>query len=192
MKKKTHSKKAIPLIKSQQKCLTKFGGWPNLPESIEWPVSVDGGELDFLAQIHFPEINAKTKLPTTGTLFVFYSNSENWKIIYTEEVLPEAARAPEKKDNTPFLYRESFRKFKTLSSKQCNSAPYHQMLGEPYCIQGNNMYPGHELLLQLDSDWRIDGPGWIWGDAGIIYFFIKPADLNAKRFEKIKAVFECC
>ena len=37
------------------------------------------------------------------------------------------------------------------------------------------------LLLQIDSD--RDGPGWMWVDAGRIYFWIKREDLYAQRFD---------
>lgn len=37
------------------------------------------------------------------------------------------------------------------------------------------------LLLQIDSD--KDGPGWMWVDAGRIYFWIKRQDLRSLRFD---------
>lgn len=41
-----------------------------------------------------------------------------------------------------------------------------------------------ELLLQIDTD---SGPGWMWGDAGRIYFWIRRQDLAARDFSKA-----CC
>jgi len=45
------------------------------------------------------------------------------------------------------------------------------------------------LLLQIDTD--EDGPGWIWGDVGRIYFWIKKQDLTALRFDDVWLVFQC-
>ena len=38
------------------------------------------------------------------------------------------------------------------------------------------------LLLQLDSD--RSGPGWMWGDMGRIYLWIRDEDLAARRFDR--------
>ena len=192
MKNKPSVIKALCLVPSRNKCFTKFGGNPNLPESIVWPETSKGQPLDFLAQIHFSEITEKTDLPESGTLFVFYSNYENWKLIYTEEPLPESGRAPVQTGGRPWVYRESFRRFKFLRSSRCKFAPYHQMLGRPYCLQHDNMAPGYKLLLQIDSDLEDNGPGWTWGDVGIIYFFIRPSDLDEKNFDNVRAFWECC
>lgn len=45
------------------------------------------------------------------------------------------------------------------------------------------------LLLQLDSDRR--GPGWMFGDAGMVYFLIRPADLAARAFERVRVAWQC-
>jgi uncharacterized protein YwqG len=94
----------------------------------------------------------------------------------------------------------------------------HRLLGHPQLIQGpmelecqlaSNgircggteqdqkeaaaLAPGAEdwrLLLQIDTD--EDGPGWMWGDAGRIYFWIKKQDLAARRFDNVWLVFQCC
>ncbi len=67
------------------------------------------------------------------------------------------------------------------------------MLGKPYCIQSDNMAPGKALLLQLDSDYgEKNTPGWMWGDVGIMYFFVKPNDLQIKRFDRVALYVECC
>lgn len=46
------------------------------------------------------------------------------------------------------------------------------------------------LLLQIDTD--EDGPGWMWGDVGRIYFWIKHQDLAALRFDDAWVVLQCC
>lgn len=44
------------------------------------------------------------------------------------------------------------------------------------------------LLLQLDSD---DEVGWMWGDAGTLYFWIREQDARAGDFSKVWMVFQC-
>jgi len=46
------------------------------------------------------------------------------------------------------------------------------------------------LLLQIDTD--EEGPGWMWGDVGRIYFWILKQDLKALRFDNAWLVLQCC
>lgn len=45
------------------------------------------------------------------------------------------------------------------------------------------------LLMQIDTD--LAGPGWMWGDCGRLYFWIRPADLAARAFERSWLVMQC-
>jgi uncharacterized protein YwqG len=45
------------------------------------------------------------------------------------------------------------------------------------------------LLLQIDTD--EDGPGWMWGDVGRIYFWIKKHDLALRRFADVWLILQC-
>jgi uncharacterized protein YwqG len=97
-------------------------------------------------------------------------------------------------------------------------SPHHQVWGFPDPIQGDEMelecqlvshglYCGDssgylsrdapalrdgakdwQLLLQVDSD---DGLGVMWGDAGILYFWIREEDARAGRFDQAWAVLQC-
>jgi uncharacterized protein YwqG len=95
---------------------------------------------------------------------------------------------------------------------------HHQMLGFPTPVQDDEMElecqlashgidvgtpEGYEdpraaplragaadwrLLLQLDSD---DELGWMWGDVGTLYFWIRKQDARAGDFSKVWMVFQC-
>jgi uncharacterized protein YwqG len=45
------------------------------------------------------------------------------------------------------------------------------------------------LLLQIDTD--EEGPGWMWGDVGRIYFWIKQQDLRSLRFDDVWLILQC-
>jgi hypothetical protein len=47
------------------------------------------------------------------------------------------------------------------------------------------------LLLQVDTDDSKDGPGWMWGDAGMVYFWIHRDDLAALAFDKVICIEQC-
>ena len=46
-----------------------------------------------------------------------------------------------------------------------------------------------KLLLQLDTD---DDCGWMWGDVGMLYFWIREQDARAGDFSRVWMVFQCC
>jgi uncharacterized protein YwqG len=95
--------------------------------------------------------------------------------------------------------------------------PIHQILGWPTVIQNSmqlevqlvshGIYVGGpegyedprvevlaegarewRLLLQLDSD---DDVGWMWGDAGCLYFWMRDADLRSGRYDSSWCILQC-
>jgi hypothetical protein len=46
------------------------------------------------------------------------------------------------------------------------------------------------LILQIDSD--DEGPGWMWGDSGRLYFCLREDDLTHRRFDRAWCVEQCC
>jgi len=51
---------------------SKFGGFPDLPESVDWPHSFDDVPLSFFAQINLEEIKIENNLlPNSGMLYFF-------------------------------------------------------------------------------------------------------------------------
>jgi uncharacterized protein YwqG len=106
-----------------------------------------------------------------------------------------------------------------LNSFLCGGdVPSHQLLGHPDHMQGpmeeecqlvtNGIYcgdrrdiPEHQyqalirgvedwqLLLQIDTD--EEGPGWMWGDCGKLYYWIRRRDLALRDFSKTWTVLQC-
>jgi uncharacterized protein YwqG len=98
------------------------------------------------------------------------------------------------------------------------SAPIHQLLGHAAEVQGdmasecqlvsNGIYLGGDkpidearvkalepgaadwrLLLQIDTD--EEGPDWMWGDCGRLYFWIRREDLARRDFSGVWVVLQC-
>ena len=97
--------------------------------------------------------------------------------------------------------------------------PQHQMEGYPVTVQAaeieaeahlafqgvgdedleemsrsrrEQLLTGHEewrLLLQLDSD--EDGPGWMWGDSGLLYFLVRRDDARRGNFDDVWVILQC-
>lgn len=65
----------------------------------------------------------------------------------------------------------------------------HQLLGHGRDVQGapGAMGGTHVLLMQFDTD---AGMFWMWGDVGVVQFWITPADLDAGRFDRCVATME--
>jgi len=82
--------------------------------------------------------------------------------------------------------------------------PVHQVLGYPAIIQNDPCYwacrssvgrklggdqQAWRLLWQIDTD--EEGPGLMWGDAGILYVMIPDADLKDRRFDRLQIEWQC-
>lgn len=140
--------------------------------------------------------------------------------MYAVDAVPELTLPAEHPDidyDTPA--DEAYRKL--LAHLSTGEDPTHRLLGHPQPIQGemelecqhasNGINCGGvrlsaqesarakelesgaadwRLLLQIDTD--TDGPGWMWGDVGRIYFWILKQDLKAHRFDNVWLVLQCC
>ena len=60
---------------------------------------------------------------------------------------------------------------------------YTTMLGEPFTDETREAMPGYISLLQIDEN---DDWGLRFFDSGMLNFMIKPADLKARRFDKVR------
>ena len=116
------------------------------------------------------------------------------------------------------LSEEEGERYYDLYRDQARS-PHHQLFGYPDAVQNNDMqekcamvtsgiYLGTSegykdaraaaarelasawrLLLQLDSD---DEAGMMWGDSGMLYFWIREEDLRERRFDEAWLILQCC
>ncbi len=76
---------------------------------------------------------------------------------------------------------------------------FHHLLGHPQLVQGDPRTqaakhrggkPGDwNLLLQLETDEA--GPGWMWGDVGTVFVYLRDEDLQERRFDQAWLVMQC-
>jgi uncharacterized protein YwqG len=77
---------------------------------------------------------------------------------------------------------------------ECQLASHGLYCGDPIVYQDARaaaLEAGQDdwiLLLQVDSD---DECGWMWGDCGRVYFWIRQQDLAANRFDEAWTVLQC-
>jgi uncharacterized protein YwqG len=70
----------------------------------------------------------------------------------------------------------------------------HRLLGHPQLIQGLGIGEQTQLLLQIDSDFYSDVSvknGMMWGDVGMVYFFIDQTDLAKFNFGSAWSEMNC-
>jgi uncharacterized protein YwqG len=69
----------------------------------------------------------------------------------------------------------------------------HRILGYPRPLQNDPL--GRKTmrhLLTIDSDDGPRGPGWMWGDSGLLYFTISEENLRVWRFDRGRCEMQCC
>jgi hypothetical protein len=65
---------------------------------------------------------------------------------------------------------------------------FHQMFGlVPAIQQSYEDFEDEVLLFSAGSD---DMLSWLWGDVGVIHFLISPEDLAARKWDKVRGLFE--
>ncbi len=87
-----------------------------------------------------------------------------------------------------------------LEATQKSASPYHQLLGHPYQVQGDLLLECQRdthsegdptdwrLLLQVDSD---DNAHMMWGDVGVLYFYIPQSALITHDFAQVHLIMQC-
>lgn len=131
------------------------------------------------------------------------------------EVLPDSQALP----RTEFQWARDGDAYTELRAETLTEGQRHQMLGYPSPVQNDNMeeecqlaFNGikissrethkdpqvvtlkagaseWKLLLQLDTD---DDTGWMWGDVGTLYFWVRESDARRGDFSKVWMIFQCC
>lgn len=67
--------------------------------------------------------------------------------------------------------------------------PQHQVLGAPWLLQSAALdHADKVLLLQIFSDRALEV---LWGDVGIVQYWVAKPDLRAGRFDRVFATMEC-
>jgi uncharacterized protein YwqG len=139
----------------------------------------------------------------------FACNVETWPELTLPDDFPELEYATPAYEAYDAVCHELFR---------AAGLTQHRLLGHPQLIQNpmeiecqlasNGVYCGGQgcrseeanaleagaadwrLLLQIDTD--EEGPGWMWGDVGRIYYWIKKQDLASLRFDDVWLILQCC
>jgi uncharacterized protein (TIGR02996 family) len=69
----------------------------------------------------------------------------------------------------------------------------HCLLGYPCPLQNDPLHKKTmRHLLTIDSDDGRGGPGWMWGDSGLLYFTIAEEDFQKRHFDKVRCEMQCC
>jgi uncharacterized protein YwqG len=116
------------------------------------------------------------------------------------------------------LTDRQFGEYVNLRSSLFAQQPAHHLFGYPSPVQGNDMElecqlasngvycggatgrqdPRARALAQRKSDWVLllqldtdDDAGMMWGDCGMLYFWIKKDDLAAQRFDSCWMILQC-
>ena len=116
------------------------------------------------------------------------------------------------------MSEETWDELDARQSRGFADLPRHQLGGLPSPVQGDNMElecqlasngidvgdstgyvsPGAEALKQGAADWLLlfqldtdDDTGMMWGDVGVLYFWIREEDLRARKFSDCWMVLQC-
>lgn len=160
------------------------------------------------------------ELPAEGLLSVFYdsegeafepSDIGGWRVFHFPDVLRLARREPPRGLAEAARFRSAGLTFTETLTLPCGYSPWdeelalgdgrdaygellepgmgHRLLGYAHPCQ-NDVYgqKGIRHLLTIDSD---DAPGWMWGDAGLLYFTMAEADLQQHKFDRVRMEMQC-
>ncbi len=193
----------IPARDDPNVCGCRFFGAPDLPEDFQWPVDMDGYDMEFLCQIHAKELHAvNPAFPETGMLWFFgcaaslmgEADAPAFVPGYQQDGMIAVRYAPcrdgellkgdivdENGDPAGFApigIRLS------LNEDDCAESRHSMLGGKP--DDGADAPDDEVLLLCLDSFAGEDVEFTI-PDGGYLYFLIPDADLAARRFDRVRA-----
>ena len=188
---------------------SKWWGFPDLPESLDWPsvpVNDDGDEyadpLTFICQIRCEELapfDPECMLPHTGMLWFFaamdyflgnldaacYPGLGAWEAPYFRVLYAPSCEVLHEHsllydDCTPAVLPAERLRFYPADGDS-----YTRLLGAPFYEKVSWEVPGMLSLLQIDEN---DDWGLRFLDSGMLNFMIAPEDLAARRFSAVRAV----
>ncbi|MBR3500756.1 MAG: DUF1963 domain-containing protein [Bacteroidales bacterium] len=186
---------------------SKWWGFPDLPDDLDWPTveAEDDGEvfddpLTFVCQIRcseLAELDPEGLLPHEGMLYFFAAldyflgdldaftapgmgewPAECFRVLYSPVCEGLNTHTLMYDEDTPAALAPESISFKTPDRES-----YTGLLGEPYLEETREAMPGLISLLQIDEN---DDWGLRFFDCGMLNFMIKPADLKARRFDKVR------
>lgn len=188
---------------------SKWWGFPDLPESLDWPsvpVNDDGDEYDdpltFICQIRCEELapfDPEGMLPHTGMLWFFaaldyflgnldaacYPGLGAWEAPYFRVLYAPSCEVLHEHsllydDGTPAVLPAERLRFYPADGDS-----YTRLLGAPFYEEVSWEVPGMLSLLQIDEN---DDWGLRFLDSGMLNFMIASEDLAARRFSAVRAV----
>ena len=184
---------------------SKWWGAPDLPEQLDYPCQ-DGEPLTFVCQIRCEELapyDTEGLLPHSGMLFFFAAIGEYVYKLDTAEIDhnglgewgSDAFRvlySPSCEDLEPFeiLYEDGEPAYLEAEAIEFSQvAATHdsfKLLGRPYYDEIAEEYPDHISLLQIDEN---DDWGLTLYDCGMVVFLVKPEDLKARDWNRVRCYF---
>ena len=184
---------------------SKWWGFPDMPDGLDWPCvqAEDEGEvfddpLTFICQIKCADLaglDPEGLLPHEGMLYFFGALDY---FLGDLDAFTAPGMGEWRSDCFRVLYSPSCEGLNTHTLMYDEDTPacpaperivfgegdgYTRLLGEPYIEEVREAFPGYVSLLQIDEndDWDLR-----FFDCGMLNFMIKPADLAARRFDKVR------
>lgn len=175
------------------------------------PKDAGGWHVEYLPELE----GSSSEIPVPASLNPDFQIAKQHLRFKTITVLPSMDRDAIFNMNFSSEERDIYT---ALQSRPFNDEPKHQLSGYPYPIQNdqmenecqlasNGLYCGDgkaysssrgRQLLANPSDWRLllqidtdDDLDIMWGDSGMIYFWIKQTDALEKRFDKTWVILQC-
>ena len=175
-------------------------GFPDLPESVDWPANNDGDLLTFICQIRMDEIaqfDPEGLLPHEGMMWVFADmdyflgdmdarcngigewQRDSYKVIYQKEVDELHTHEYYWEDGSPTVLPAEAIDFEKTDESEYGL----KLLGMPSMTEGyENENEGLLSLLQIDEE---EGWNLRFFDCGMINFMIPTAALVIRDFEQV-------
>lgn len=182
-------------------------------DAVEQPWGYDPNDEDGFHVFYFTQANfQRTEQPTT-----LKESINSAALSFKNEWTLPSWESPDGQKLTALLTEEQADAYDDFLWRDETDITAHRIDGYPNTIQGdmylqcelvtNGLYCGNstgyehplrkelepnvkdwQLLLQLDSE---DDLGYMWGDSGRLYFWIREQDCRNKAFDKVWAILQC-